>query len=55
MKTAGLSIFFLNYRTEIYSFIYAQRMSQVLKDWQCCQANAAAGDFNFSWYFLLKL
>lgn len=55
MKIAGLSIFFLNQRTEIYSCIYAQCMSRVVKDWQCSQANAAEGDFNFSWYFLLKL
>jgi len=55
MKIAGLSIFFLNHRAEICSFIYAQCMSQIIKDWQCSQANAAVGHFSFSWYLLLKL
>jgi len=51
----GFPNFFLNHRTKFYSFIYAQYMLQVVKHWQCSQVNSAAGNFNFSQYFLYKL
>lgn len=54
MKITGFPKFFLNHRTKFYSFIYAQCMSQVVKGWQCSQVNSAAGNFDFSRYFLLS-
>lgn len=48
MKTAGWSIFFLGHRTEIYSFMYAQRMSQVVRELRCSQASIwLAAHFHF--------
>lgn len=54
MKITGFPKFFLNHRTKFYSFIYAQCMSQFVKGWQCSQVNCAAGNFDFSQYFLLS-
>lgn len=44
MKMKGLSIFLSDHRTAMHTFIYAQYMSQVVKDWQCSQVYNVAGD-----------